>query len=271
MGKMSEADKRQTKNDQDNLGPEIPKAQPQEHHEAFLRKNGVALAALVVAIFAMTTGVYNSCETRRANRKNEQQWRLLNQPHLDITDVDFFPFLIVKEPPEGFRFAPNYEPLITFETITNKERDFKQLYAIYTELLIWDLKSNQAVNGAMSCQSSKDIDTQVKRLGLKDWGVRKHYRARFRLRNTGSLAANNTIAKVRTIVDDKEFQHIIGPKDYEGGNKIFTMFVDIITDPSLKPSTILFRISFDYDFEGQRLTSQQKTYTYRFDQNRWEP
>lgn len=240
-------------------------ATTQGQEETFLRKNALAIAALVVSV---SLGLWNSYETRRFKAEDKTRWDALNQPHFDVTDTKLVGFTEVDESravsglwAQGYR--PIFSQIITTDGVpTNR-------YVMLSDLVFWDSKTNQRIEGTKPMQTDEDIRAEAHRLGLSNPELRVHYRASFRLRNLGQLAATNAVAKFVVTTDEvRELTSL--PRSIAGNNDSFFV-VDLyrFLDKPL-PEIVSFEISLAYDTEGQRQTTRIKTVIYHAADNRWD-
>jgi hypothetical protein len=236
--------------------------------ETFLRKNVVAIAAVTVSVLL---GVWNSCETHRYKAEENGRWYALNQPHFDIVDTKLVGFNEVSESRAvSDAWAKSYHPI--FSQVMTQDGVPTDRYVVLSDLVFWDSKSNQAVEGTKPMQTDDDVWSEARRFNFANPELRAHYRVSFRLRNLGQLDASKAVARV-TITADADAPPEVKtttPRNIAGHNESF--FVLDLYRPLDRPlpARVIFQASLEYDFEGRRQENQVKTIIYYPAGNRWE-
>lgn len=232
----------------------------------WLKKNGIALSAFLIAVLSLALTYKNS------NLQNAR-WTIVNEPKFEIYPGDFYMFGQIDTPDQ--QWAKDYKPSVypIFDQLA-----FKNRYGIYTEIAFWDDKKNIPIFPIVPMQTDEDIKSETQRLNTQGLGLQKHWRIRFTFRNLSNLPASNLKIKYALMSSDtymkgdaaNQYKVEEMPPQYDAITKMSYFEVDWFDELSKPKQLMVYRVWLEYDFEGQHKISKEQWFGYHPNQNRWE-
>jgi len=236
--------------------------------QRYLKENWLSVAGLLFSIAAVVVSIVVLFLTFRNDQLQNIQWLDINSPIFSLRHPKLVTFATVDDPATTDDWLQNYTPMVIPEF---DEGRFTGKYQVQTDVVLWDDVIDARASTIKILETKKDLDSELKRLKLTKWSLRKRFIFQFSFLKERALVAENFEMTIKASMPQKP-----GSKEplkvvtNFGAPQDKTISLEFLTElDRVLPMAITFQMTMTYEFNGQERELGPVTWTYYTTTGNW--